>query len=76
AEAGLALRLERAEYLGSDTVLHCRCGSEELPVLIRHPGRLEAATGAPLHAAFAREAVQLFEAESGRRLAAASARGT
>lgn len=75
AEAGLALRLERAEYLGSDTVLHCRCGTDELPVLIRHPGRIEAATGASLHATFAPEAVQLFEAESGRRLAAAGARG-
>ncbi|MDA8051484.1 MAG: ABC transporter ATP-binding protein [Rhodospirillales bacterium] len=68
AEAGLPLRLDRAEYLGSDTVLHCRCGPEALPVLIRRPGRIDAAGGAMLHAAFAPESVQLFEADSGRRL--------
>jgi len=67
AEAGLPLRLERGEYLGADTVLHCRCGDEALPVLLRPPGRVDLAPGALLHAAFASSAVVLFDAESGER---------
>ena len=67
AEAGLPLRLERGEYLGADTVLHCRCGAEALPVLLRPPGRVDLAPGSLLHAAFAPTAVALFDAESGER---------
>ncbi len=69
AEAGLPLRLERGEYLGADTVLHCRCGEEALPVLLRPPGRVDLVPGALLHAAFPPSAVALFDAESGERAA-------
>ncbi len=67
AETGLPLTLERGEYLGADTVLHCRCGEEALPVMLRPAGRVDLVPGAALHAAFPPSAVALFDAESGER---------
>jgi len=68
AEKGLALLLERTEYLGPDTVLHCRCGEEALPVLLRLSGRIDLVPGTMLHAEFSPSAVAFFDEESGARL--------
>ena len=64
---GLALRLERAEYMGADTILHCRCGAEDLPVQIRAPGRVDRPAGNILHVAVPAGAVQIFDAGTGQR---------
>jgi sn-glycerol 3-phosphate transport system ATP-binding protein len=53
------------EYLGADSILVCAIGAQALAV--RVPGRLELPAGARVHLAWGKEAVHLFDAETGRR---------
>ena len=53
------------EYLGADSIVLCAIGAQALAV--RVPGRLELPAGAPVHLAWGKEAVHLFDAETGRR---------
>jgi sn-glycerol 3-phosphate transport system ATP-binding protein len=66
---GLPAVVTHAEYLGADTVLACRVG-EAPRVLARLPGHVRIAEGTALQLGFDPDAVHLFAAGSGRRIAA------
>jgi sn-glycerol 3-phosphate transport system ATP-binding protein len=63
--SGIAARLEAIEYLGADSVLACRAGSELL--IVRAPGKVTLAPGAAVQLAWPREAMHLFDAANGKR---------
>ena len=75
ASDGVAVTLESIEYLGADSILACRAGSEAL--IVRAQGKVNAELGAEVHLAWEREAMHFFDAASGGRrddvLAAANA---
>ena len=62
---GIAARLESIEYLGADSILACRAGSEAL--IVRAAGKLRLAPGTGVRLAWPREAMHIFDAASGRR---------
>ena len=62
---GLSAELVWSDYLGADTILTTRVGSQSL--LVRVPGRYDVARGVTLNLAWAPENVHVFDAATGRR---------
>jgi sn-glycerol 3-phosphate transport system ATP-binding protein len=65
-ESGLPALIEELEYLGADTVLKCRAGTEAL--LIRVDRRVKAAVGERVHLRWHEDAVRLFDLATGRAI--------
>jgi ABC-type sugar transport system ATPase subunit len=72
AATGLPARVTHAEYLGADTILACEAG-DGVRLLARLPGRTTLAPGALVHLAADPADIHLFDAATGRRLAATPA---
>jgi len=72
--AGLAARVETVEYLGADSIVTCRAGSELLTA--RLPGQVNLARGSEARLSWDREAVHLFDAASGLRVDRAGSAAT
>ena len=74
-ETGVAATLEAIEYLGADSILVCKAGTETL--IVRAQGKVTLAPGTVVQLAWPRGAMHVFEAASGARrddvLAAAEA---
>jgi sn-glycerol 3-phosphate transport system ATP-binding protein len=66
-EGGLPAIIEELEYLGADTVLKCRAGTEAL--LIRVDRRVKAAVGERVQLRWHEDAVRLFDPSTGRAVA-------
>jgi sn-glycerol 3-phosphate transport system ATP-binding protein len=66
-ESGLPAIIEELEYLGADTVLKCRAGTEAL--LIRVERRVKAAVGERVQLRWHEDAVRLFDPATGRAVA-------
>jgi sn-glycerol 3-phosphate transport system ATP-binding protein len=66
-ETGLPAAIEELEYLGADTVLRCRAGTETL--LIRVDRRVKAAVGERVHLRWDEDAVRMFDPTTGRAIA-------
>jgi sn-glycerol 3-phosphate transport system ATP-binding protein len=66
----IALRVELVEALGADTVVHGRIEGTSGPILARLPGTARVAIGDVLPLAPAPGELHLFDAETGRRMAA------
>jgi ABC-type sugar transport system ATPase subunit len=62
---GVAASVASAEYHGADTIVTARVGGETL--LVRAPGQLAFAAGAPVRLAWASQDMHLFDATSGLR---------
>jgi sn-glycerol 3-phosphate transport system ATP-binding protein len=62
---GLPAAVEDVEYLGADSIVSCRAGTQRLAV--RAPGRPDLAIGAVVGLAWPDDAVHVFERSSGRR---------
>ena len=62
---GVAGRLESVEYLGADSILAFRVGSEVL--IVRTQGKAELAPGTEVHLDWRADAMHLFDAASGKR---------
>jgi sn-glycerol 3-phosphate transport system ATP-binding protein len=67
ADSGIPASVLHAEYLGADTVVGCKVGTEA-KLLARLPGRVALPDGAAVHFAFDRADLHLFDAETGHRL--------
>jgi len=68
----LSLSVEHSEYLGADTVLTGHIAATPHKVQARLPGRHPAAPGEMLRLGFLPEAVHVFHADTGMRLAQAA----
>ncbi|HEV2677695.1 MAG TPA: ABC transporter ATP-binding protein [Aliidongia sp.] len=66
AESGIPAAVEQIEYLGADTVLKCRAGTQRL--LMRVDRRVKAAVGDRVHLAWREDAIHLFDPLTGRTL--------
>jgi len=66
---GIAARVETVEYLGADSIVTCRAGAELLTV--RLPGQVSLARSSAASLSWDRDAVHLFDAASGLRVARA-----
>ena len=64
---GLPAKVVAAEYLGADTLIETRVGTD--PVVVRVPGRCEAKPGDVVGLAWQDEAAHWFDREGGRRVA-------
>ncbi len=62
---GLPAELIWSDYLGADTILTARVGSQSL--LVRVPGRFDVARGVSVNLVWAPENVHVFDAATGRR---------
>jgi sn-glycerol 3-phosphate transport system ATP-binding protein len=71
AAQGLAARVETVEYLGADSIVTCRAGTE--PITARLPGQVNLARGSEAKLAWDPEAVHLFDAASGLRAQSSAA---
>jgi sn-glycerol 3-phosphate transport system ATP-binding protein len=60
----LEASVKSVEYLGADSILLCALGAQALAARI--PGRVELTAGARVHLAWGREAIHVFDAETGR----------
>jgi sn-glycerol 3-phosphate transport system ATP-binding protein len=67
ADSGIPAIVTHAEYLGADTVVACKVGTDE-KLLARLPGRVQLPDGAAVHFAFDRADLHLFDARTGHRL--------
>jgi sn-glycerol 3-phosphate transport system ATP-binding protein len=67
---GVASTVVSTEYLGADTILRCRVGSEQ--ILVRAGRSIAARAGDSVRLSWPAAALHLFEEGSGRRLAAPS----
>ncbi len=67
---GVRATIAGREYLGADTILRCRVGSEEL--LVRTGRDCASCVGDVVHLAWAPQSLHLFEQDSGRRVGAAA----
>jgi sn-glycerol 3-phosphate transport system ATP-binding protein len=65
AASGVAATLEAVEYLGADSILACRAGSEAL--IVRAQGKVTLAPGATVQLGWQREAMHVFDAARGTR---------
>jgi len=65
AETGLGAQVEVVEPMGAETYVHCRAGAHLVTVRTDQP---PPRPGAPVHLAFARGQLHLFDAESEARL--------
>jgi sn-glycerol 3-phosphate transport system ATP-binding protein len=66
---GVPAQVESMEYLGADSLVACRIGSEAM--IVRAPGRVALPAGAPVHVAWRPESIHLFDAATGVRRDAA-----
>ncbi|MGE0314924.1 MAG: ABC transporter ATP-binding protein [Lautropia sp.] len=64
-DAPLAATVEGTEYLGADTIVACRAGAARL--LVRAPGRSDAAPGARVRLGWPPGSLHFFDHASGRR---------
>jgi sn-glycerol 3-phosphate transport system ATP-binding protein len=64
-DGGIPARVERAEFLGADTVITCAVGGQTLTA--RVPGKATLGTGAAIHVGWRPEKAHYFDAASGRR---------
>jgi sn-glycerol 3-phosphate transport system ATP-binding protein len=62
---GVPVRVMTVEYLGADSIITCKAGTETLAV--RVPGRVALAPGAPAAVTWSPESVHLFDEATGRR---------
>jgi sn-glycerol 3-phosphate transport system ATP-binding protein len=62
---GVGATVTSVEYLGADSILTCRVGSQSLAV--RAPGRVTLPAGAPVRLSWGPEATHVFDAQSGSR---------
>ncbi len=62
---GIAVELLSSDYLGADSILTTRVGSQSL--LVRVPGRVKVDAGRPARLNWRPEMVHLFDAATGRR---------
>jgi sn-glycerol 3-phosphate transport system ATP-binding protein len=67
ADSGIAAQVTHAEYLGADTVVACRVGTDG-KLLARLPGRVVVPDGETVHFAFDHTDLHLFDAANGRRI--------
>ena len=65
-ETGIPGTVTSAEYHGADTIVTARVGEETL--LVRAPGQLALAAGAPLRVSWDPEAAHLFDSATGSRV--------
>jgi sn-glycerol 3-phosphate transport system ATP-binding protein len=72
AQEGHAARVESVEYLGADSIVACRFGTEI--VTARLPGQVSLGRGSEAKLAWDAEAVHLFDATSGLRVERGAAR--
>jgi sn-glycerol 3-phosphate transport system ATP-binding protein len=63
SEGGLRAEVMAVEYLGADSILACAVGGQKLAV--RAPGRVELPAGAPVHLAWNKDAVHVFDLQRG-----------
>ena len=63
--SGVPATVESAEYLGADSILACKAGSETL--IVRAQGKVALAPGAGVHLSWPQEAMHIFDAASGAR---------
>ena len=63
---GIATRVENVEYLGADSIMTCRTGTELINV--RLPGKVALVRGSEASLSWDRDAVHLFDADSGLRV--------
>ena len=63
SEGGLRAEVMTVEYLGADSILACAVGGQKLAV--RAPGRVELPAGAPVHLAWNKDAVHVFDLQRG-----------
>jgi sn-glycerol 3-phosphate transport system ATP-binding protein len=63
---GIAVRIESVEYLGADSLVACRVGTELLTA--RLPGQVALERGSEAKLAWAPDAVHLFDAANGLRI--------
>jgi sn-glycerol 3-phosphate transport system ATP-binding protein len=66
AAGGLPARVASIEYLGADSTLTCKVGTETL--LARVQGRIALPVGAEIGVTWSKEKAHLFDATSGRRV--------
>ena len=62
---GVPAIVEAAEYLGADSILACKAGSETL--IVRAQGKVALAPGTGVHLSWPRETMHVFDAASGAR---------
>ena len=72
AQEGHAARVESIEYLGADSIVACRFGTEL--VTARLPGQVSLGRGSEARLSWDAEAVHLFDATSGLRVERGAAR--
>jgi sn-glycerol 3-phosphate transport system ATP-binding protein len=63
---GIEAMVDATEYLGADTILRCRVGTE--PLLVRAARTIKAGPGKPVRLAWRPDALHLFDSKSGQRL--------
>jgi len=63
SEGGLPAVVKTVEYLGADSILACAAGSQTLSV--RAPGRVELPACAPVHLAWNKDAIHVFDLQRG-----------
>jgi len=63
SDGGLRAAVTNVEFLGADSILTCAVGAQSLAV--RAPGRVELPAGAPVHLAWSKDAVHVFDAQRG-----------
>jgi len=63
SEGGLRAAVTTVEYLGADSILACAAGGQT--VAVRAPGRVELPAGAPVHLAWNKDAVHVFDLQRG-----------
>ncbi|MEM7222017.1 MAG: ABC transporter ATP-binding protein [Pseudomonadota bacterium] len=71
-QGGLPAELVWSDYLGADTIVTARLGSQEL--LVRAPGRLSEITGRRVALRWAQDKVHIFDGATGKRLEGRQAR--
>jgi sn-glycerol 3-phosphate transport system ATP-binding protein len=63
SDGGLRATVANVEYLGADSILTCAVGAQTLAV--RAAGRVEQPVGAPVHLAWSKDAVHVFDSQRG-----------
>jgi sn-glycerol 3-phosphate transport system ATP-binding protein len=66
AMGGIAAQVETVEFLGADTLVGCRAGSQ--PIVARLPGRARFAVGDEVSLVWPRERQHVFDVSTGHRI--------
>jgi sn-glycerol 3-phosphate transport system ATP-binding protein len=69
---GVSATVAAREYLGADTILRCRVGTEQ--VLVRAGRTVRTEVGESVRLSWPADALHLFDGKTGRRLAPATER--